>query len=155
MTHTTKISADAARTMDRYAFLALYLVVATRRAENRGRLGYRIQHARGEYSVVSPIAGGTVVYRTSEADKLFDYARRGELGTLVREADQFRIDAHEAALAAAHREEMTAVGALPDHATPAQIDRCWRLADAANAARRALHEARDAAEGAECHAIAR
>lgn len=68
--------------------------------------------------MVSPIAGGTVVYRTSEADKLFDYARRGELGTLVREADQFRIDAHEAALAAAHREEMTAVGALPDHATP-------------------------------------
>ena len=96
MTNATKITADAARTMERYAFLALDLVVATRRAENRGPLGYRVRHARGEYRVVSPIAGGTVVYSTADAGKLFDFVRRGELGTLTREADEFRILAHAA-----------------------------------------------------------
>jgi hypothetical protein len=49
--------------------------------------------------VVSPIAGGTVVYRTTEADKLFDYVRRGELGTLVREAEEWRALAYAQAAA--------------------------------------------------------
>lgn len=94
MMNTTRITAGAARTMDRFDFIGLYLVVVTRKAENRGPLGYRVQHAGGEYRVVSPIAGGTVVYRTREADKLFDYVRRGELGTLVREAEEWRVLAY-------------------------------------------------------------
>ncbi len=58
--------------------------------ENRGPLGLRVNHAGGEYRIVSPIAGGTAVYSTPDAGKLFDYARRTQLGTLTRDADEFR-----------------------------------------------------------------
>lgn len=89
---TKMITADDARAMDRFAFIALYLVVLTRKAANRGPLGYRVNCHRGEYRVVSPIGG--VVYATREADKLFDYARRTQLGMLTREADEFRVLAY-------------------------------------------------------------
>ena len=75
MTNTTRITADAALTLPRFEFIALYLVVSTRRAEYRGPLGYRVHHADGEYRVVSLIAGGTVVYRTHDAGKRFDHVR--------------------------------------------------------------------------------
>ncbi len=73
--------------------------MATRRAENRGPCGYQAHHAGGEYGVVSPIAGGTVVYLTTDTAKLFDVVRRGELGVLTREADEFRVLAYTQAAA--------------------------------------------------------
>ena len=93
---TATITADAARSMARFDFIALFLVVLTRRREHRGRLGYAVRCARGEYRVVSPVAGGTVVYSTRDTAKLFDFVRRGELGTLVREAEEFRVLAYTA-----------------------------------------------------------
>ena len=97
MTSKTRITAEAARSLPRFSFIGLYLVVETRRAEGRGPLGLHVQHSRGEYRVVSPVAGGTVVYRTRDAARLFDYARRGELGHLTREADNWRVLAWEEA----------------------------------------------------------
>jgi hypothetical protein len=89
------ITAANALRMPRFAFIALYLVAMTKRKEYRGRLGLRVTHARGIYKVLSPIGGGTVTYQTSDPDRLFDYVRRGELGVLTREADEFRGIAYE------------------------------------------------------------
>lgn len=51
----------------------------------------------------------------------------------------------ERAFDKARRAENKAIDALPESPTKAQADRCWKLADATNAARKALSEARDLA----------
>jgi hypothetical protein len=89
------ITAAQALSMPRFEFIAHWLVVLTRKKENLGPLGIRVRHAAKTYSVVSPIGGGTVVYATKDPALLFDYVRRTQLGPLVRDADEFRVLAHE------------------------------------------------------------
>jgi hypothetical protein len=89
----TKITPALAVSMPRFEFIALWLLVHTRKKSERGPLGYQVQHVGGVYKVVSPIGG--VVYQTPDADRLFDVARRGELGSLTRRADAFREEAFE------------------------------------------------------------
>lgn len=97
MTNPTTITADAALSMDRFAFIALFLVVRTRKADDRTLVGgYQVRFAGGEYRIVSTtVAAGVVVYRTRDAGCLFDYARRGKLGYLTRRADEWRMLAFE------------------------------------------------------------
>lgn len=79
--------------LPRFEFIAAYLVLLTARKANREFvLGYQVRHARGSWSVVqTQVDGGTVVYTTEDAAKLFDYVRRGPLGYFTREADNLRM----------------------------------------------------------------
>lgn len=52
----------------------------------------------------------------------------------------------EKAFDAARKAENAAIDALPERATKKQTDRCWALADATNAARKALTAARGVTE---------
>jgi hypothetical protein len=92
---SVRITAAQAVELPRFRFIALWLVVMTRKKENRGRLGLRVNHADDEYYIVSPVGGGTVVYATKDPALLFDYVRRTQLGILVRDAEEFRILAFE------------------------------------------------------------
>jgi hypothetical protein len=85
-----EITGELARKLPRYEFIALWLVAVTKKKANRGPLGLHVVKARGEYRVMSSIGGGTIVYQTKDPSLLFDYARRTQLGTETRAADQFR-----------------------------------------------------------------
>lgn len=81
--------------LPRFEFLAAYLVLLTRKAANREFVqGYQVKHSAGRWSVIqTQVAGGTTVYATDDAAKLFDYVRRGPLGYFTREADNLRVAA--------------------------------------------------------------
>lgn len=82
--------------MPRFEFIAHWLAVVTKKKENRGPLGLYVRHVGKKWQVVSPIAGGTVMYETPDPALLFDYARRGQLGSEIRNADEFRAFVYEA-----------------------------------------------------------
>ncbi len=79
-----------ARAMPRFEFIAHWLAVVTRKKENRGPLGLWVRHRGRSWQIVSPIGGGTVTYETTDPALLFDYARRGQLGRDIRDAETFR-----------------------------------------------------------------
>jgi hypothetical protein len=90
------ITEQMAREMPRFEFIAHWLVNVTRKKANRGRLGLWVRRRGGSFEVVSPIGGGTVTYATKDPALLFDYVRRGQLGTNVRDAEEFRTLAYAA-----------------------------------------------------------
>jgi hypothetical protein len=90
------LTGKLARTLPRFEFIAHWLAVVTKKKENRGPLGLYVKHLGKRWQVVSPIGGGTVTFETTDPALLFDYARRGQLGGEIRNAEEFRILAHEA-----------------------------------------------------------
>jgi hypothetical protein len=90
-----EINEEQARTLPRFDFIAHWLAVVTRKKENRGSLGLYVRRAGKRWQVVSPVGGGTVTYETTDPALLFDYARRGQLGSEIRRAEEFRGMAHE------------------------------------------------------------
>lgn len=94
MTNTTRITVDAALTMSRFDFIAMFLVVITRRSTRLGPLKQRVLHSKGTYRVVQGSANVTV-YETADASLLFDYVRRTQLGPVVRDAEEWRMMAWE------------------------------------------------------------
>lgn len=82
--------------LPRFEFIAAYLVLQTGKKENRTYVqGYQVKKKSGKWQVVQTGIGGkggTVVYETDDAGKLFDYVRRGPLGYFTREADNLRAD---------------------------------------------------------------
>ena len=89
------LTGELARTLPRFEFIAHWLAVVTKKKENRGPLGLYVKHVGKKWQVVSPIDGGTVTFETTNPALLFDYARRGQLGREIRNAEEFRILAHE------------------------------------------------------------
>lgn len=90
------ITEEQARSMPRFEFIAHWLAVVTRRKENRDLAqGKRVRRRRSRWQIVYP--NGLVEYETSDADRLFDYARRGPLGWHIRKAEEFRALAHQGA----------------------------------------------------------
>ena len=89
------ITEEQARTMPRYEFIAHWLAVVTRKKKNRGPLGLYVRHVGKRWQVVSPVGGGTVTYETTDPALLFDYARRGQLGSDIRNAEEFRGEAYQ------------------------------------------------------------
>lgn len=87
------ITGELARSMSRYEFIANWLVVVTKKKENRGPLGYHVRKIGRQWRIYSPVGGGTIVYATSDPALLFDYARRTQLGPHIRDAESFRGDA--------------------------------------------------------------
>lgn len=93
-TNRQKITEEQALTMPRFEFIAHFLWVVTRKKENRTLAhGKRVKHADGMWQIVYP--NGLVEYETPDADRLFDYARRGPLGYFIRQAEDFRADAYQ------------------------------------------------------------
>lgn len=99
MTNTTKITADAACAMSRFDFIALFLVVITRRSTHLGPLKIRVLHSNGVYRVIQG-RSRVEVYKTIDTSLLFDYVRRTQLGPVVRDAEEWRMMAHETKAAA-------------------------------------------------------
>lgn len=91
------ITEEQARTMPRFEFIAHWLVVITKKKENRGPLGLYVKRVGKRWQIVSPIGGGTVTFETTDPALLFDYARRGQLGRDIRDAEEFRSLAYERA----------------------------------------------------------
>lgn len=97
--HATKaatyvITDEQARSMPRFEFIAHWLAMVTRKKENRElAMGKRVRRKGKLWQVVS--TNGSVEYETPDADRLFDYARRGPLGWWIRKAEDFRIDAYQ------------------------------------------------------------
>jgi hypothetical protein len=91
------ITEEQARSMPRFEFIAHWLVVVTRKKDNRGPLGLYVKRVGKRWQVVSPVGGGTVTYETADPALLFDYARRGQLGEHIRRAEEFRGLAYERA----------------------------------------------------------
>ncbi len=91
------ITEAQAREMSRFEFIAHWLTTITRKKENRGPLGLYVKRVGKRWQVVSPIGGGTVTYETTDPALLFDYARRGQLGGDIRDAEEFRGLAYERA----------------------------------------------------------
>ena len=89
------LTGGLARTLPRFEFIAHWLAVVTKKKENRGPLGLYVRRVGKRWQVVSPIGGGTVTFETTDPALLFDYARRGQLGREIRNAEEFRILAHE------------------------------------------------------------
>ncbi len=90
------ITEEQARTFPRFEFIAHWLAVVTRKKENRDLAqGKRVRRVGKRWQVVSPFGGGTVEYETPDADRLFDYARRGPLGWHIRNAEEFRAAAYQ------------------------------------------------------------
>lgn len=81
--------------MPRYEFIAHWLVYVTKKKANRGPLGLYVRRVGKRWQIVSPIGGGTVTYETPDPALLFDYARRGQLGPDIRDAEEFRALAYE------------------------------------------------------------
>jgi hypothetical protein len=92
------ITGELARSMPRYEFIARWLVYVTKKKTNRGPLGYYVRKVGGEWRIISPIGGGTVVYATRDPALLFDYARRTQLGPDIRDAEEFRGEAYRTAI---------------------------------------------------------
>ena len=84
------ITEEQARALSRFEFIAHWLAVVTKKKENRGPLGLYVKRAGKRWQVVSPVGGGTVTYETADPALLFDYARRGQLGSHIRDAEEFR-----------------------------------------------------------------
>lgn len=90
------ITEEQARELPRFEFIAHWLKIVTLKKENRGLAqGKRVKRVDGRWQVVS--ANGAVEYETPDADRLFDYARRGPLGWHIRNAEAFRVLAYERA----------------------------------------------------------
>lgn len=89
-----EINEVLARTMLRFDFIAHWLAVVTRKKANRGPLGLYVRRVGKRWQIVSPIGGRTVTYETTDPALLFDYARRGQLGTHIRDAEDFRAEAY-------------------------------------------------------------
>ena len=88
------ITAEQARERPRFDFIAHWLAVVTRRKDGRDLAqGKRVRRANGRWQIVYP--NGLVEYETPDADRLFDYARRGSLGRHIRDAEEFRVLAHQ------------------------------------------------------------
>lgn len=88
------LTGELARTLSRFEFIAHWLVVVTKKKENRGPLGLYVRRVGKRWQVVSPVGGGTVTFETTDPALLFDHVRRGQLGRDVRDAEEFRILAH-------------------------------------------------------------
>ncbi len=86
-----------AREMPRFEFIAHWLAVVTKKKDARGPLGLYVLRRGKRWQVVSPVGGGTVTFQTTDPARLFDYARRGQLGSHIRDAEDFRILAYERA----------------------------------------------------------
>ena len=84
------ITEELARELPRFEFIAHWLAVVTKKKENRGPLGLYVKRSGKRWQVVSPVGGGTVTYETADPALLFDYARRGQLGPHIRDAEDFR-----------------------------------------------------------------
>ena len=84
------ITEEQARALSRFEFIAHWLAVVTKKKENRGPLGLYVKRSGKRWQVVSPVGGGTVTYETADPELLFDYARRGQLGPHIRDAEEFR-----------------------------------------------------------------
>lgn len=91
------ITEQQARTLPRFEFIAHWLAVVTKKKENRGPLGLYVKRAGKRWQIVSPVDGGTVTHETADPALLFDYARRGQLGSHIRDAEEFRGLAYERA----------------------------------------------------------
>jgi hypothetical protein len=91
------ITEEQARAMPRFEFIAHWLAVITRKKANRGPLGLYVKRTGKRWQVMSSIGGGTVTYETTDPALLFDYARRGQLGPHIRDAEEFRGLAYERA----------------------------------------------------------
>ena len=89
------LTGELARTLPRFEFIAHWLAVVTKKKENRGPLGLYVKHVGKKWQIVSPIGEGTVTFETTDPALLFDYARRGQLGSHIRDAEEFRSLAHE------------------------------------------------------------
>jgi hypothetical protein len=89
------ITEELARKLPRFEFIAHWLMVVTKKKENRGPLGLYVRRHGKRWQIVSPVGGGTVTFETADPASLFDYARRGQLGTHIRDADEFRGLAYE------------------------------------------------------------
>lgn len=88
------ITEEQARDMPRFEFIAHWLATVTRKKENRElAMGKRVRRVGKLWQVVA--SNGAVEYETPEADRLFDYARRGPLGWWIRKAEEFRVEAYE------------------------------------------------------------
>lgn len=87
------VTGDLAKRIPRFDFIAHYLVVATAKKQDRGPLNYRVRRVRGEWRIEAG-RDPVVVYATRDTGKLFDYARRTELGHYTRAADLFREEAY-------------------------------------------------------------
>ena len=84
------ITEDQARALPRFEFIAHWLAVVTKKKDNRGPLGLYVKRVGKRWQIVSPVGGGTVTYETADPALLFDYARRGQLGSHIRDAEEFR-----------------------------------------------------------------
>ena len=91
------ITEEQARTMPRFEFIAHWLAIVTRKKKDRGPLGLYVRRVGKRWQVVSPVGGGTVTYETTDPALLFDYVRRGQLGSNVRDAEEFRVLAYQRA----------------------------------------------------------
>jgi hypothetical protein len=88
------LTEELARALPRFEFIAHWLAVVTRKKGSRGPLGLYVRRAGKRWQIVSPVGGGTVTYETTDPALLFDYARRGQLGRDIRDAEEFRGLAH-------------------------------------------------------------
>ncbi len=91
-----EITGSMATSMPRFAFIAHWLTAVTRKKENRGPLGLFVRRAGKKWQVRSPVGGGTTTFETGDPAMLYDYVRRGQLGSDVRDAEHFRVAAFEA-----------------------------------------------------------
>lgn len=89
------LTGELALSLPRFEFIAHWLAVVTRKKENRGPLGLYVRHVGKKWQIVSPIGGGSITFETMDPGRLFDYARRGQLGPLIRDAEEFRTLAYE------------------------------------------------------------
>ena len=84
------ITEEQARALPRFEFIARWLAVVTKKKQSRGPLGLYVKHVGKRWQIVSPVGGGTVTYETADPALLFDHARRGQLGSHIRDAEEFR-----------------------------------------------------------------
>ena len=92
----SRITEEEARAMPRFEFVARWLEVMTRKKENRDLAkGKRVRRVGDRWQIL--YGNGLVEYETPDADRLFDYARRGPLNWHIRNAEEFRGLAHERA----------------------------------------------------------
>lgn len=90
-----RITEELARELPRFEFIAHWLTRLTKKKENRGPLGLYVRRYGKRWQIISPVGGGTVTFETADPALLFDYARRGQLGTHIRDAEEFRRSAYQ------------------------------------------------------------
>jgi len=94
MPKTSTITERDALTMPRFDFIARWLVLFTKNKKNRGPLGQFVRRRGKTYEMLSGGSTPVVVYRTPDPGRLFDYARRTQLGDEIRRAENFRTEAY-------------------------------------------------------------